>query len=80
MPDLGVSRAAVLTDGAHTLVYYRDGGMPFDMGARELTPVLEYKGIDQADILICDFRQCRGASAFTLALPVGEICPGGDRG
>lgn len=73
VPDLGVSRAAVLTDGAYTLVYYRDGGLPFDMGERELTPVLEYKGIDQADILICDLRQCRGASAFTLALPVGEI-------
>lgn len=73
MPDLGSSRAAVWTDGAHAVVYYRDGGLPIDMGERELRSVLEYKGLFRADVFIGDFRQSRGASPFTLALPVGEI-------
>ena len=73
VPDLGSSRAAVWTDGTHAVVYYRDGGLPMDMGERELRSVLEYKGLFHADVFIGDFRRSRGASPFTLAMPIGEI-------
>lgn len=73
VPDLGTSRAAVLSAGGRTVVYYRDGGLPLDMGERELRSVLEYRGIFAPDVLIGDFTACPGETAFTLALPVKEI-------
>lgn len=73
VPDLGASRAVVLSGKGPTLVYYRDSGLPFDMGERELRPVLGYKGIFQIPILIADFREGKNPSSFTLSLPIREI-------
>lgn len=73
MPDLGPARAAVLTDGSRTVVWYRDSGLPYDIGERELRSVLEYKGLFHVDLFLGDFRKSRGASPFTLSLPIGEI-------
>ncbi len=73
VPDLGASRAAVLTDGEHTILYYRDSGLSFDIGEREIAPVLAYKGIGRIDVFIGDFRECREPSPLTLDLPIGEI-------
>lgn len=73
VPDMGASRAAVLAAGGHTVVYYRDGGLPLDMGERELRSVLEYLGFFAPDVFIGDFSACPGETAFTLALPVKEI-------
>lgn len=79
-PDLGASRAAVLTDGKKTIVYYKDGGLPFDIGERELLPALTYHGISRADVVIADFSGARGVSPFTLDLPVREIWLAGESG
>lgn len=73
VPDLGVSRAVVLAGEGPAVVYYRDGGLPFDIGERELRPVLGYKGIFNIPIFIGDFREGKGPSPFTLHLPIQEI-------
>lgn len=73
VPDLGVSRGAVLAGRAGCIVYYREGGLPIDMGERELRSVLGYKGIFAVDILLLDLGRSRGPSPFTLTLPVREI-------
>lgn len=72
-PDLGVSRAVVLAGAGPAVVYYQDGGLPFDIGERELRPVLGYKGIFSIPIFIGDFREGKGPSPFTLDLPIQEI-------
>ena len=73
VPDLGVSRGAVLRDECHCIVYYREGGLPIDMGERELRSVLGYKGIFGIDVLLLDLSRSRGASSFTLDIPIREI-------
>lgn len=73
VPDLGVHRAAVLAGKKETAVWYRDGGLPFDLGKQEMLSVLGYKGIFSVDIFIGDFSRGKDASPFTLALPIREI-------
>lgn len=73
VPDLGVPRAGVLVRRDLTVLYYRDGGLPYDMGQRELLSVLNYKGIFKIDIFIGDFSEGKELSPFTLAVPVREI-------
>ncbi len=73
VPDLGSSRAAVLSSDAGTLVYYKDGGAPVDAAGRELVSVLGYYGIFSVDLLLLDVSDCVADSPFQLALPVRDI-------
>lgn len=80
VPDLGASRGAIITSGKGRIIYYRDGGLPVDMGKRELTSLLEYEGIFEADLLIMDISGLRKPSPFTLGIPVKEIWFAGGQG
>ncbi len=73
VPDLGASRGAVLHGRGPTVVYYKDGGLPFDIGNRELRSVLAYKGLFSVDIFIAEFSAGRGPAPFTLSVPIREI-------
>lgn len=73
VPDLGASRGAVLWDGHHHILYYKEGTLPIDMGGRELLSVLGYKGIFSIDLLLLDLTAAKGTSPFSLAMPVREI-------
>ncbi len=73
VPDLGASRGAILWDGQHHILYYKEGTLPIDMGGRELLSVLGYKGIFSIDLLLLDLTAAKGTSPFSLAMPVREI-------
>lgn len=79
VPDLGAARAAVIHGNGPTIIYYKDSGLAFDIGERELRSVLEYKGIFSADIMIVDFSTAKEISPFTLRIPIREIWLTGDR-
>lgn len=73
VPDLGASRGAVLYDGEHPVLYYKEGSLPIDMGGREILSLLGYKGIFSVDLLLLDLTGTKGISPFTLSVPVREI-------
>lgn len=73
VPDLGAARAAAFRTEGKTILYYKDSGLAFDIGGRELLSALGYKGIFRADVFIGDFRRCKEPSPFTLAIPIREI-------
>lgn len=73
VPDLGAARAAVIHGNGPTVMYYKDSGLAFDIGERELRSVLGYKGIFSADIMMADFSAAKGASPSTLRIPIREI-------
>lgn len=73
IPDLGAARAAAFRTEGRTVIYYKDSGLPFDIGGRELLSALGYKGIFRVDVFIGDFRRCKEPSPFTLGVPIREI-------